>query len=160
MAEIKADHNEMIYWLGRLFLHFPQRNSEKDGVIISDISGACIERGVSLVAVAAIYKEIWEESTKENPWLPSSGEILNRIIAKTNYYRNLKQRIVNPIKPYPRIEKRYESQDIFCGRKWKDFTKEDHIIFSIRYYKLLSGIRPIWRIIYEIPDNIEVKKVD
>jgi len=93
-TEIKADYENAVYWLTRLLAHFPAREVGKDGVIISDIASAAVGDKSSLIAIAHTCDDLWRGATKEDPFLPPSGEILSRILQKTSYYKSVKSRIL------------------------------------------------------------------
>lgn len=94
-ATIPTTFDNCAYWLGRLLAHFPRRDSSKDGVVISDISGELTGQRCSAVSVYEVCREFWQEATDENPFWPPSGEIINRIESRSDMYRNLFDRLVN-----------------------------------------------------------------
>lgn len=160
MTEIRANHDELTYWIARLFAHFPQRDSEKDGIFISDITRRCLECRVSLMAVVAVYDEIWQETSRENVWIPPSGEILRRIIDKSKYYDMVRERVINPKKILPKskpIKRITKPNDPFNGKKWKDFTDDDKKKFIDDYFKLPKKIRSIFVMLYKSPDELVLK---
>jgi len=94
LTEIKADYKNAVYWLTRLLAHFPTREVGKDSVIISDIASAVVGDKASLIAIAHTCDDLWRSATKENPFMPPSGEILDKILGKTRYYELEKRRIL------------------------------------------------------------------
>ena len=139
-----------------MLAHFPAREVTKDGVIIADISGACVEEKASLIAVSVVCEELWRASTKKNPWLPPSGEVLTAIKDRTESYRNAIERLANPKAALPAPKEPEPVPDAYGGRKWQDFTKEDHGLFAQQYYELMPQLRPLWRRLYEVPEEAEI----
>lgn len=153
---IEAKYDECTYWIARMLAHFPAREVTKDGVIIADIASACVEEKASLVAVAFVCDELWKQSTKENPWLPPSGEVLKAIKERTESYRNAIERFANPKVALPPPKAPEPPPDPYQGRKWEEFTDEDHERFAEQYHELMPTLRPIWRRLYEVPEDAEI----
>lgn len=118
----------------RLLAHFPRRDSTKDGVVVSDISAAVENQGLSLIAVAQVYDDLWKESSADNPFLPPSGEILKRIVEQTKTYRWQYERLKNP--PAALIEhKRPDMVPLpelpWEGKKWADLDDETREKYAV-----------------------------
>ncbi len=141
-----------------MIAHFPRRDSAKDAVIIADLSGVIVERELSLVAVCAVCEEIWQNATAENPWLPPSGQILNDIKLKSDSYAKQYERLANPKPALPPPPPKEEAPPPYGGRKWPEFTEEDKAQFWAELKPMLSGLKGIFRRLYEVPDEVEEPK--
>ena len=153
---IEATYDEAAYWIARMLAHFPQREKTKDGIIIADIAGACVEEKTSLVAVSIVCEEFWRKSSKENPWLPPSGEILDEITDRTESYIRAIERLSKPKVALPPPKPKESPPDPFEGRKWPEFTEEDKTRFASDLYALMPGLRPMWRRLYDVPEDVEI----
>lgn len=154
---IEAKYEECAYWIGRLLAHYPARETTKDGVIISDLASACVEEKASLLAVSSVCNELWKKSTPENPWLPPTGHILTEIVEKTKYWHSMIDRIANPKIALPAPATRKAPPDQHEGRKWAEFTEEDHKRFADQLNALMPSLRPMWRRLYDVPEDVEFK---
>jgi hypothetical protein len=120
-------YEDYCYIIGRLLQHFPSRQAEKDAIIISDLASDCIEENVSLCALIHICNKIRKEATKENPFLPPSGEILRRAIEQTKSWQNRLESLLNPM---PLVYNKPAISDpctvvSWFGKNWKDFDEKD-----------------------------------
>lgn len=153
---IEAKYDECAYWIGRLLAHYPARETTKDGVIISDLASACVEEKASLLAVSSVCNDLWKKSTPEDPWLPPTGHILKEIVEKTEYWRNSTERLANPKKALPPPKPPEPKPDPYGGRKWTEFTEDDHLRFAKEYYKLMPSIRAMWKRLFDVPEDAEI----
>ena len=154
---IEAKYEECAYWIGRLLAHFPNRETTKDGIVIADLASACVEEKASLLAVSQICDETWKAATKENPWMPPTGDILDRIKEKTQYWHSMIDRIANPKVALAPPKPKEPPPDPYEGRKWAEFTEEDHERFADQLYALMPFLRPMWRRLYDVPEDVEIE---
>lgn len=174
-ANLTATYDELAYWVGRTLSHFNRRDTDKDGVIISDLSGAAVRRGVSLCAAAAVLEEIWIEAkeetgpdgTKYPAKFPPAGEILRRMAEKTEFYALIHSRLdgyaSRPELPDDRRNDRTprrrnmtlaEKQDMYGGRLWHEWTGQEQAEMEIYLKTLEPPYRAIFRSMYKIPEEI------
>jgi hypothetical protein len=78
LSMIPATYEDCAYWIGRLLAHFPRRDTTKDGIVISDIASDLVEEEIPHTALIATCDELRRESTDDKPWMPPSGEIIQR----------------------------------------------------------------------------------
>ena len=122
-----ADYKDYCSVIGRLLQHFPSRQVEKDAVIISDLSGDCIEEGVSLCALMHICNAVRKEASNEKPFLPPTGEILERSVEKTKFWQQRLESLLNPkplISNKPAMQKTPSIQPWAC-KDWNDYDEAD-----------------------------------
>lgn len=141
-----------------MLAHFPGRETSKDGIIIADLASLCVESKASLIAVYVICEDTWKSATRENPWLPPTGEILKDIQRKTDHYRAAINRLSTPALPPPPPKAQQEQSDPYQGRKWAEFTEEDRTRFIDQHNSMMASIRPFWRRAFDVPEDAEIPK--
>lgn len=82
-----------ITWLTRMYAHFHMQESRKDSIKIADIAGDLANEGASAMAVMEICHLTWRAGSSENPYPPVSGELCNRILQRTDFYKTLWKRL-------------------------------------------------------------------
>jgi len=133
--------------------HYPRIEASKAGVILSDLSGAIVKNQVSLIAVCAVCDEAWQEATPENPWPLPTGELLKRMLEKTQSYRFQLERLANPA---PQIAKKPPSErvDPYEGRKWPEFTPDDQVRLWSEIKGMPYQLKNAIRRSFSVPDDI------
>lgn len=81
---------DAIYWVGRLIQHFPNRQTEKDAIVISDIADDIVHYKCSHVAVIRGCDELRRASSKDNPYIPPTGEIIKTIRFHESFFKERK----------------------------------------------------------------------
>lgn len=89
------NREDAAYWTGRLLQHFPGRQNERDGIIISDL--ATDLEGMSHCAVIEATDHLRKSATAQNPYLPPSGEILSRVRDTQKAWANRKLAMSCPV---------------------------------------------------------------
>lgn len=103
--------------------------------MIADIAEECERLELAQLAVYQAYHEIWTGSSKENPFMPVSGEILNRIKFHHGEVMKFKKYLETP-EPAPQIEKKIK-------QGWPDFTDEqkiDCLLAAKEFTKVIARI--------------------
>ena len=150
---IPANYDEIAYWIARTLAHFPRRDSAKDGVVISDLSGVAVKKGVSLCAAVHVLESIWQEANEENPWFPVTGQILQDMVEKTKSYALQIDRLQNPKVALPPPQKPAEQPDKYGGRKWPDWTENERAAFLEEIRPYMPSIKRIMKNLYDVPEN-------
>lgn len=83
----------------RLLVNFPQRQTTKDAIIASDTAADLVKFGIGLVPLFEACTELRREATKDHPWPPPSGEILNRAKEQHARLTRLLERLSAPDVP-------------------------------------------------------------
>lgn len=91
-----ASYEGTVYWIARLQAHFPARQTENDAVVKGDLAGDCVDEGLSICALVWVCDELRNEATKDDPFMPPSGEILQRTRKRTLKWRELLTAYENP----------------------------------------------------------------
>lgn len=139
-TEQTITYETAVLLIGRMLMHFPSRQTDKDGVIISDLAADCVDMGVTESGLSVACLNFRREASSEKPFLPPSGEILSRAV----YYSNL-------AKPKPlMIENKSEREKFAVKGNWNSWgveTKKEFIEFYRSAYeeidprKLMDEIR-------------------
>lgn len=74
--------------IARFTAHFPKRDESERAVVIGDIAAACERNGISLMGLAVALIEIVENARADNPFMPPTGEILERARMKSTAFRS------------------------------------------------------------------------
>lgn len=115
--------------ISRLLQHFPARQTERDAVIISDLTADCVEDGIALCALVKVCHELRKESSLECPFLPPSGEILQRALKQTREWKSRLDILKRPPptllpKPAPKVVQNRPSVP-WLGKQWGRYDNND-----------------------------------
>lgn len=148
-------YEEAAVELGRFLQHYPRRRHiEQDAVFIQDIADELELAGYGLPIVVVALREIRNEYTEGNPWLPQTGYILHSMNKKQKYYEDHYKRLTTPKRVV--IEKKTEEVKKEPRKKWSELTDEEQQ-GHIRTLKKLTGkIAKAYRRAFDIPDSVEV----
>lgn len=89
----KAGKQDYAYWTGRLLAHFPRRDATKDAIVISDLGRLLEEIDASAVAVCQVCEDLLKESTVDNPFMPPTGEIIERVKLRMWFFEKIKESV-------------------------------------------------------------------
>lgn len=151
---IPATYDEAAYWVTRLLAHFPRRDAGKDGIVIADLSGAIVEKKISLVACCAVCDDAWREATDENPWMPPTGQLLKEMQERSESFARQYERLANPPAALPPPKKAEPPPPPYGGRKWPDFTEADKEKFWHDIKEYMPTLKAMMRRLYEVPDDV------
>jgi hypothetical protein len=115
---MKSTYEDAVYWIGRLQANFPARQTENDAVVKSDVAGDCVDEGLPICALAWVCDELRNEATKQDPFMPPSGEIIQRTRVLHKKWQDLLTSLENP--PVAAIEKRENTEVRQQGRTCTD----------------------------------------
>lgn len=118
--KIKATYKDAAYWIGRTLAHFPRRDSTKDGIVISDISGAIVDDGLGIMAVASVCEEAWRSSSNENPWFPPTGQLL----------KDMKKWEVSRKELYYKLKSKGPGKRDLKDKTWESMDEDDRLYLT------------------------------
>ena len=119
----------------RLLAHFPARQTTKDAIISSDLGGDLVAFKIGVGAFMAVCDDLRREATAENPWVPPSGEILNRAKRENERLQKHLTRLTDEqVKQLsaPARENKPKSPweiELAQGRKWPEWSEETRAAF-------------------------------
>lgn len=64
------------------------REAQRDALMIADLAADCVEKKIDEQSLREICKEIRQEATVDNPYLPPTGSILNRLVMRMQYRKS------------------------------------------------------------------------
>lgn len=127
MSQISGEYEDYVFFLTRLVSHFPRRDINQDGVIISDIAGALQQNKISALVCSVVCAEVWKEATVEKPFMPPPGAILRAMVKKQNEFDDRFQRLLAIVNSPPQIAAQTAPKASKAATKWADMTKEERI---------------------------------
>jgi hypothetical protein len=155
-ALIPATYEEASYWMTRLMGHYPRMDTDAKAVVIGDICAAVVRDNASLCAVAYVYEQTWRSCTKENPWPPQAGQIVNEMLERmgvwAKYYKQLSTEEVRAL-PAARPAERPAITSPYGADKWDDMTDDARAMLLHDLEQYSEGVRNILRDGYGVPDG-------
>lgn len=148
---IPATYDEAVAWIIRMLAHFPRRDVDKDAVIASDLAGAAINEGATLMAIAYVCESAWRSSNRKRPWPPESGQFLDDVSDKTKSFKFQYDRLKNP-KPALSAPKKEPKPERFEGRKWPDLTEDERKTIAKEAQDWDRNLQQIWSRLWQVPD--------
>lgn len=165
LSLIPATYEQAGYWITRALAHFPRRDSSQDGVIISDLAGAIVSENVSLMAVYHVCDELWQQTSKDEPWFPATGHVLREMIDRTNIYRSQRDRLANPRPALPvrkreTIRKQPDPNDPLTpiyGKYWPTMDRLDRSVLIEEAKKHPKHLRALLFSLWKMPEETQAK---
>jgi hypothetical protein len=139
--------------IARFLQHYPRRHIETDAVVIQDLADEIVIRKYGTVPVIEALRELRNEYTENNPWLPQTGKILKTI--SDHHCRLVEHR--NRLTQKPQEETK-QIEVTHRSRTWEDFTKEEREHHVKVCEELKPDLREIYMRAFKIPKNYDANK--
>ena len=152
LEPISYDHASQ--QIARFLMHYPRRHTEQDAVVIQDLADEFRIRNFGIVPVIQTLKAIRNKHTHDNPWVPQTGEILDRIQDEQNRLREQLDRLTQPERP--QIEQKSHDK----GEKmiWDAMDEKQRSDAVAMLKTLNSDLGKIYAGFIEMPD-VEYRKL-
>jgi len=151
-ALVPATYDEASYWLTRLLAHFPRVATSKAAVMISDICADCVQKQHSLAAIFDAYDAIWKNATSENPWPPTSGDLVRLIQANMDRYRAHLDRL-DP--PTPKPPQETPSLPEPPSVTWDTLSIDERIELARKIATAVPALQTAFLAAYDVPKDFD-----
>ncbi len=133
--------------------HFPKVDSSKGAVIIGDLGAEVAKLGISLCAVAYVCEQAWQNSTKENPWPPQSGQLRIDMIERMKTWQGYYDRLLNPKPQLAAPAPKPPEPPRYGAEHWNDMDQENRARLMIDLKEYAPFLRNMLCRSYQVPEG-------